>query len=161
MPHPRLVVLSIAVLALFWAPAPARAGVYLNTFEAVAFLAPDGRAGQVTVKLGCDRGERFRLRVTVSQRATGAVAEGRARGVCTGDRVREDFQLVPVPVRAVGDARFDEALSATVAGLAITTVGRRGSSERTDLHQWIPDFQLRWLPGPDPGEAPGSAVAEP
>jgi hypothetical protein len=48
----------------------------MNTIDPVAIVADNGRHLIVTGPIECTHGERVELRVTVTQRETGAVAEG-------------------------------------------------------------------------------------
>jgi hypothetical protein len=52
-----------------------------NTIDPVAVGADHGQHILVTGPIACTAGERAQLRVTVTQRATGAIAEGRPRGL--------------------------------------------------------------------------------
>lgn len=61
------------------------AGVSLNTVDPVALVTDNGRHIIATGPVGCTERERAYLRVTVTQRATGAVAEGYTRLTCTGN----------------------------------------------------------------------------
>jgi hypothetical protein len=70
--------------------------------------------------------------VTVTQRTTGAVAEGYAIFKCTG--VTEQWEVHAV---AHGKARFEEG-PATAVAIASTTARR----ETTDAHQWLVDVTL-------------------
>jgi hypothetical protein len=71
-----LVAASIALAA------PASAGVVLNTIDRDVSLDGAGRVVAVTGPIRCTEAERASIRVTVTQRATGAVSEGRWRGTC-------------------------------------------------------------------------------
>ena len=58
--------------------------ITLNTIDANAVVTDNGRHVIVTGPIVCDRGERAEVRVTATQRTTGALAEGLTRVVCTG-----------------------------------------------------------------------------
>ena len=62
----------------------ASARIIGNTIDANAVVTDNGRYVIVTGPIVCDRGERAEVRVTVTQRTTGALAEGLTRVVCTG-----------------------------------------------------------------------------
>lgn len=111
---------------------PTFAGVALNTIDPVALATGNGRRILVTGPIACTRGERAALRVTVTQRATGAVAQGHTRLTCTGD-----VQQWEVRVASHGTALFWEG-PATAVALART----RAHGEPTDAHQWLVDLTL-------------------
>ena len=104
----------------------------LNTIDPVAIVADDGRHLIVTGPIACTQGERADLRVTVTQRTTGAVAEGYAIFNCAG--VIEQWEVHAV---THGKASFEDG-PATAVGVA-TTSSRR---ETTDAHQWLVDITL-------------------
>jgi hypothetical protein len=112
---------------------PAFAGVALNTIDRHATLDKAGRVVQVTGPIGCSQVERATIRVTVSQRTTGAVAEGRWRGRCRPTArtwtVRRFVQQ--------GSAAF-ETSTAQVCALGVT---RRGTKV-TDAKQWCQTVRL-------------------
>jgi hypothetical protein len=85
-PLPTVVVVAtmIALVGLV-SVLPAGARITMNTIDPVAVVTDAGRHLVVRGPLACTKGERAFLRVTVSQRATGAVAEGHTRLICTGD----------------------------------------------------------------------------
>ena len=91
-----------------------------------------GRQIIVTGPIACTAGERAYLRVTVSQRATGAVAEGRSLVTCTGNT-----QQWEVHASTQGNETFEEG-PATAVAIARTT--DRG--ETTDAHQWLVNITL-------------------
>jgi hypothetical protein len=108
------------------------AGIALNTIDPLAIFTDDGCHLIVTGPIACTENERAFLHVTVTQRATGAVAEGRTRLLCTGET-----QYWEVHASIHGKATFQEGPATAVA------VGRtilRG--EATDAHQWLVDVTL-------------------
>ena len=86
----------------------------------------------VTGPLACTAGERVFVRVTVTQRATGAVAEGRTRLWCTGAR-----QHWTVHAGSQGEETFQEAPAVAVAVARTTADGAI-----TDAHQWLVELTL-------------------
>ncbi len=86
----------------------------------------------MTGPIECTERERAHLRVTVTQRETGAMAEGRTRITCTGDT-----QQWGVHASTHGKEAFQEG-PATAVALARTS--NRG--ETTDAHQWLVDITL-------------------
>jgi len=77
-------------------------------------------------------GARAELRVTVTQRSTGAVAEGVAFLTSTGA-----LQQWEVEARAEGGVSF-EAGPATAVALARSSLGGKA----TDAHQWLVNITL-------------------
>jgi hypothetical protein len=121
----------LSLVGAFGAPT-AFARVTANTIDPVATVTDQGRQLIVTGPIGCTTGERAYLRVTVTQRATGAVAEGRTLLTCTGGT-----QQWEVHASVQGDETFEEG-PATAAALGRTTAGRK----TTDAHQWSVDLTL-------------------
>lgn len=121
-----------SVLAGLFAASVAFAKISMNTIDPVAVVSDDGRHLFVTGPVECTVGERSRLRVTVSQRSTGAVAEGRTFDTCTGGA-----QQWEVEASILGKARFEEG-PATAVAIAVTS--DRG--EATDAHQWLVNITL-------------------
>ena len=98
-------VVAGVVLAAF---APnALSAMTANTIEAEAELSNKGRLAELDVILACDRAQRARVRVTLSQRG-GAFAKGRRRVRCTTEdstfpvktRLRSRTRLAPGPATA-------------------------------------------------------------
>lgn len=111
---------------------PTFAGVSLNTIDPVAVVTDDGRQIVVTGPIACSAAERVILQVTVTQRTTGAIAQGRTRFICTGD-----VQQWEVWVKKVGNAVFTEGAASAIA-LARTTA----NGQATDAHQWLVNVTL-------------------
>jgi hypothetical protein len=111
----------------------ALARVAKNTIDPLATLADRGRLVIATGPIACSqRGERVFLRVTVTQRTTGAVAEGHGSIVCTGND-----QQWQVHAATQGKASFDEGPTLAVA---IARSADRGKI--TDAHQWLVEVTL-------------------
>jgi hypothetical protein len=121
----------ISVVAVLVA-ATAFARVALNTIDPVAIVSDDGRHVIVTGPIACTKNERAYLLVTVSQRLTGAVAEGNTRITCTGND-----QQWRVHAATQGKTSF-EAGAATAVALARTT----DRKDVTDAHQWLVNITL-------------------
>jgi hypothetical protein len=111
---------------------PAFARVVANTIDPVAIVTDDGRHLVVTGPIECTAGERAYLRVTVTQRATGALAEGRTLITCTGDT-----QQWKVHASTQGNETFQEGPATAVASGRTLARG-----EATDAHQWLVDITL-------------------
>jgi len=126
-----LAVILVALVGVFIAPT-VFARVVGNTIDSVAIVADEGRHLIVTGPIGCTENERAYVRVTVTQRSTGAVAEGRTLIVCTGGT-----QQWEVHAATQGKETFQEG-PATAAAIARTT--DRG--ETTDAHQWFVGITL-------------------
>ena len=86
----------------------------------------------VAAPIECTQGERVDLRVTVTQRETGAVAEGYAIFNCAG--AIEQWEVHAV---THGKANFEEGPATAVA--VATATSRR---ETTDAHQWLVNITL-------------------
>jgi hypothetical protein len=129
----RLVSSAIVLMLAGLVAAPlAFAKLTLNTIDPVAVLADRGRLVIATGPITCTHGEQAFLRVTVTQRATGAMAEGRSRIVCTGNS-----QHWEVHAATQGKATFDEGPAVAVA---IARTADHG--EITDAHQWFVNITL-------------------
>jgi hypothetical protein len=132
--HQKWVVSAAIVLTVagIFVARTAFARIVRNTIDPVGIVADRGRHVTVTGPISFDAGDRAELRVTVTQRSTGAVAEG--RGFLTGIG---ELQQWEVETTAEGSASF-EAGPATAVALARTTVGGKA----TDAHQWLVDITL-------------------
>jgi hypothetical protein len=86
-PHVKYFVAAALVLTLVGVliARTAFARIVGNTIDPDAIVTDNGRHLIVTGPISCTAGERAFLRVTVTQRSTGAVAEGRTRLTCTGE----------------------------------------------------------------------------
>jgi len=132
--HVKCFVLAAVVLTLVGvciAPL-AFAGASMNTIDPVAIVTDNGRHIMVTGPIACTEGQRADIRVTATQRATGAVAEGHTRITCTGD-----IQHWEVDASTQGDETFVEG-PATAVALARTS--DRGDTD--DAHQWLVNITL-------------------
>ncbi len=98
-----------------------------NTIDPVATLAAQGRVITLTGPIEATAGETVYARVTVTQRSTGAVAEGIAFFTGTGATQQWRVKAVTVTREA-----FEEG-AATAVGLARSTERARA----TDAHQWL------------------------
>ena len=132
-PRTRVIALvSLSVLVALVSIQTAFARVVFNTIDPNAVVADNGRHLVVTGPIACDSGERVAIRVTVTQRTTGALAEGLTAVVCTGE-----LQQWTVHARTQGNEPFEEG-PALAVGLARTT--ERGYA--TDAHQWLVPITL-------------------
>jgi hypothetical protein len=103
-----------------------------NTIDPVGIVADQGRHLTLTGPVRADAGDSIELRVTVTQRSTGAVAEGHT--FLTGSDTTIQWE---VELRTHGGATF-EAGPATAVALARTTV----AGKATDVHQWLVNVTL-------------------
>ena len=129
--------LGLIFVGVFLAPL-AFAGVVLNTIDPVVIVADNGHHVIVTGPIACTQGEQAFLRVTVTQRTTGALAEGHTRIICTGDT-----QQWEVHGSIQRQETFQEAIATAVA-VARTTLYEETTEygEATDAHQWLVDITL-------------------
>jgi hypothetical protein len=118
-----LISLLLALVGVFVAPR-AFARVTANTIDPVATVADHGRLLIVTGPIECTGSERAYLRVTVTQHATGAVAEGRTLVTCTGG-----IQQWEIHASAQGAETFEEG-PATAAALARTAQSTRSDQKK-------------------------------
>jgi hypothetical protein len=117
-----------------WIVPLAFAGITIDTtIDTSAIVTDKGRHIIVTGFIGCDAGQRAFIRVTVTQRSTGTVAEAQTRITCTGAASQE----WEVHVSTGGKERFQEG-AATAVALARTT--DRGNTD--DAHQELVDIML-------------------
>ena len=103
-----------------------------NTIDPVAVVADNGRHIVVTGPLTCTHGEKAYLAVKVTQRPTGAVAQGLTQITCTGNS-----QQWQVHAATQGPETFGEGAAIAVA---IARTANRG--EITDAHQWLVNVTL-------------------
>jgi hypothetical protein len=108
------------------------AAITSTTINPLAIVTDNGRHLIVSEPMVCTESETVELRVQVTQRATGAVAEGRTPLTCTGAPQHWD-----VDAAMQGDETFREG-SATAVAVGRTTT--RGAP--TDAHQWVVNITL-------------------
>ena len=108
------------------------AKIITNTIDPVGIVADKGRHLTVGGPITATAGERTELRVTVTQRSTGALAEGVAFLTGTGD-----LQQWEVEAAVHGRERFEPG-EATAVALARTMV----HGKVTDAHQWLVNITL-------------------
>jgi pimeloyl-ACP methyl ester carboxylesterase len=120
-----LMALSLVVVMLGGVDA---ASAYLagNTIDDLAIHEKHGRLVVVTGPIGCTRGERVSIRVSVSQSATAARARNRWKRRCTGD-----VQHWQVRARTRRGTRFENG-SGRVCAVANTRI----RSRVTDTRRW-------------------------
>ena len=124
-----VVVLTIA--GLFLAQG-AFAKIMRNTIDDEAVLGRHGRRLVVGGPIQCTAGERAVVRVTVTQRPTGAVAEGGTLISCSGEP-----QHWEAGAWTLSKASFQEGAAIAVA---IATTHDQGNT--SDAHQWLVPITL-------------------
>lgn len=105
---------------------------FVGRTDPTAEVSKNGRVIRATGPVTCDVGERFSLRLTITQPQTAAYAEGRTRAQCTGAELQWE-------VRAIGLLRtqFAEG-TAQACALGIT----RSDGRPTDTDQWCVEVAL-------------------
>ena len=103
-----------------------------NTIDPSGVLTKNGLLLKVTGPIACTAGEIVELRVTVTQRTTGAVAEGYERTKCTGNDQVWSAQLLRLSREA-----FEAGPAIAVAVARTFDRGRA-----TDAHQWLVNMNL-------------------
>jgi hypothetical protein len=125
---PAAILLTVAGL---FVARTAFARIMPNTIDPQAVVTDNGRRLIATVRSGCTgQGGSAVLEVTVTQRSTGAVAQGRTWIACSGV-----IQPWEVHATTQGQAAFEEG-DATAVALA------RTSSDGADAHQWLVNITL-------------------
>jgi len=122
----------LVILASVFVARTAFAKLAANTINPIGIVADNGRKVMVTGPIAVTSDERTELRVTVTQRSTGAVAEGLIFFSGTGQT--NQWELTAV---ANGSAGFT-AGPATVVALARSSV----QGQSTDAHQWLVNVTL-------------------
>ena len=122
----------LVILAGVFVVHAAFAKITWNTIDPVGIVADKGRQVTVTGPIAVTAGERTELRVTVTQRSSGAVAEGVI--FFTGSGQTNQWEITAV---AEGRATF-QAGPATVVGLARSSI----NGQATDAHQWLVNVTL-------------------
>jgi hypothetical protein len=130
----RCLVPAALVLALagVFVARTAFAKIAYNTIDPVGIVAHNGRHVTLTGPIAITAGERAQMRVTVSQRTTGAVAEGHAVLFGTGTTNQWEIEAA-----AEGDDTF-EAGPAIAVAIARTSL----NGQATDAHQWLVNITL-------------------
>ena len=123
--------IALALAGVFVART-AFARVAYNTIDPVGIVAHNGRHVTLTGLLAFFAGERAHMRVTVTQRTTGAVAEGSA--ILTGTGTTNQWEIEA----AVQGNETLEAGPATAVAIARTSL----NGQATDAHQWLVNITL-------------------
>lgn len=105
---------------------------FARAFDRSGVIAAGGDAVRVGGPVGCPAGDTVRLRATVSQSVTGAVAEGSWSAACTGRNVHWRATAV------VNDGAPFKAGCAHGVGLAVI----RHNGRAVDATQWLSKLTL-------------------
>ncbi|MGQ0592788.1 MAG: hypothetical protein ACT4QB_09105 [Gammaproteobacteria bacterium] len=139
MKHLERTNILLTLVVLTFAPS-VYGGVTHNGVEIAGFLADagrllivEGRLFNVTFPVECTTGQKDYIRVTVTQRTTGARAEGRTRITCIGGSAQQ-FEILAA---TQGKERFEEGDAISVVLLRSTS---RGVTD--DAHQWLVPITL-------------------
>ncbi|HZW11421.1 MAG TPA: hypothetical protein VFF69_16070 [Phycisphaerales bacterium] len=127
-----MVCLPVLILAALWLAPEALARLSANTIDTTATISDKGRHLVLTGPLTCDRVQWVDLRVTVTQRETGALAEGCVRFIGTPEQ-----QIWTLEAQTKGRNGF-VAGPATAVALATSTL----NGQTDDAHQWLVDIVL-------------------
>ncbi len=127
-----MVCLPLLILAALWLAPGALAKLSANTIDTTGTISGNGRHLVLTGPLTCDRVQWVDLRVTVTQRETGALAEGSLRFIGTPEQ-----QIWMLEAQTYGRNAFVPGPARAVA-LAISSA--RGRAD--DAHQWLVDITL-------------------
>ena len=126
------IALALIVAGVIYVPL-AFAKVTFNTIDPTATVGPAGRHIRVTGPITTDQTQWVGMRVTVTQRSTGAVAEGYT--ALQGSTTPKQWT---VHAWAVGWKSFEPG-PATVVALAQSRAHGEGPD---DAHQWLVDVTL-------------------
>jgi hypothetical protein len=130
--RPLASIIAILAAAAVFAPL-AYAKLSANTIDTVATLSGNNRRIHVTGPFSCDQTQPVFMRVTVTQRSTGAIAEGTAELI--GTVAPQQWHIV---AKAIGSTAFEPGL-ATVVALAKSTAA---PGHPDDAHQWLVNVTL-------------------
>ena len=129
---PVIISLALLIAGLVCVPL-AYAKLAGNTVDPIASVSTNGRVITVTGPLATDQTQPVFMRVTVTQRSTGAIAEGYAQVIGT-----VAVQQWTMNVQAVGFKSFEPG-PATVVALAQS---RTSFFNPDDAHQWLVNVTL-------------------
>ncbi len=131
--HRKLLPVALATLLLSIPAIGMARRLSANTIDPTARIVEHGGAIALSGPITCTQVELVGMRVTVTQRTTGAIAEGYL--VFIGTATQQHWQ-VNASVR--GDADFEPG-PAIATAIAVTS--RNGQT--TDAHQWLVPVQLQ------------------
>jgi hypothetical protein len=117
---------SLCAISVLLLAQTTSAAMFRNTINPDVTVNGAGHILSVRGPIGCDDGELLRLRITVTQATTGALAQGYTSLNCTGDDLEWSLKAV-----TYGAARFEEG-PAQACALGLTRLG----NSVTDIRQW-------------------------
>ena len=131
--------LLAAIVLIFMVTSMAQAGFIndgtsnsLTRFDSTLEVNDNGRRVSVTGTVACTAGEKVQIHVSITQSATGAVAEGNWKGDCTGS-----LQTWGTDAVLQRSGEF-EAGDAQGVGLGVTS----SHGKSTDAIQWLDEITL-------------------
>jgi len=122
----------VLTLAGAWLVPLAFARIMRNTIDSVATVTDNGRQIMLTGPHRCDQIQRGDLRVTVTQRSTGALAEGHTVITCTADEQQWELRA-----STQGKKTFEAGPAIAVAVASTSSAG-----DTDDAHQWLVSITL-------------------
>ncbi len=129
----RFVPVGLLLLSLTIASAAMPRKLAANTINPTATLNAGGNRITLTGPFTCTQVEWVAFRVTITQRTTGALAEGYALRL--GSTTSQQWQVLAT---TRGDATFEPG-PATAVAVAVSTL----HGETTDAHQWLVPVTLQ------------------
>jgi hypothetical protein len=125
---------ALTIVGVYLAPL-AFAKITLNTVDPLATVSHNGRHIRVTGPLSCDQTQPVSMRVTVTQRSTGAVAEGYTTFI--GTIVSQQWT---VHARTKGQKSFEPGPAVVVALAQSKVIPGAGGAD--DAQQWLVNITL-------------------
>ncbi len=116
-------------VAIMW---PASAGIQSNTIDFAGTISHRGQHVVLTGPIACTLGQRADIQVTLTQRATGAMATGKTHFTCTGY-----MQQWEVRASSQGHETFQPGAATASASGTTSTPG-----STNDAHQWLVHLTL-------------------
>ena len=128
MPRRLSLLISLCAIIVLLLTQTTSAAMFRNTINPDVTMNANGRHLKVKGPIACDTGEILRIRITVTQASTGALAQGYTRLECQGEPQDLEWSLKAV---TYGAARFEEG-EAQACALGST----RLRNNVTDIRQW-------------------------
>lgn len=138
MTRRRNVILIIGAMFALLTTQVTSAGMFRNTIDPDVTMNQNGRHLSIRGPIACDTGELLRIRITVTQATTGALAQGYTSLDCAGEDVDLEWSARAV---TYGAARFEEG-EAQACAMGLTRIGKTV----TDIRQWCAanNVQIRY-----------------
>ena len=106
--------------------------VRFRGFDSMLAVSDNGHRVFVTGKVNCTAGQKVQILARLTQRSTGALAEGSWKGECTGH-----LQVWQTEAVSRGEAKFENGASEAVAFGVSSENGKT-----TDVLQWLDDVTV-------------------